>query len=223
MRKHLVISALWKTRRGRDRICLEELYFFLLCIIIIVLVYPFALNEMNEVPIISWWRHQMETFSALLALCVAGDCTPSPVDSPHKGQWRGALIFSFICGWINGWANNRMASDSRRHSSHYDVIVMFTFLDSACCWQCYDLFVVYGRTPCKTMCGCSFPSAAVHIWASWQIRKIVGCSCAGNAGSVSPTPRVSDLDMHHGTCVTHVPWCIPGSPTSGFLWSPWRG
>ena len=22
--------------------------------------------------------------------------------SPHKGQWRGALIFSFICVWING-------------------------------------------------------------------------------------------------------------------------
>ena len=29
--------------------------------------------------------------------------------------------------------------------------------------------------------------------------------------------------MHHGTCVTHVPWCIPGSLTSNFLWSRWRG
>ena len=38
-----------------------------------------------------------------------------------------------------------------------------------------------------------------------------------------PSPRVSDTDMHHGTCVTHVPWCIPGSLTSGFLWSRWRG
>ena len=28
--------------------------------------------------------------------------------------------------------------------------------------------------------------------------------------------------MHHGTCVTHVPWCMPGSLTSGFLWIPWR-
>ena len=27
---------------------------------------------------------------------------------------------------------------------------------------------------------------------------------------------------HHGTCVTHVPWCIPGSLTSCFLWSRWR-
>ena len=42
-------------------------------------------------------------------------------------------------------------------------------------------------------------------------------------GMFSPTPRVSELDMHHGTCVTHVPWCIPGSLTSAFFWSRWRG
>ena len=33
----------------------------------------------------------------------------SPVNSPHKGQWRGALIFSLICVWINDWVNNREA------------------------------------------------------------------------------------------------------------------
>ena len=42
-------------------------------------------------------------------------------------------------------------------------------------------------------------------------------------GTFSPPPRVSDLDKHHGTCVTHVPWCMPGSLTSGFLCSRWRG
>ena len=47
----------------------------------------------------SWWRHQMETFSALLAIC-AGN-SPVPVNSPHKVQWRGALMFSLICAWIN--------------------------------------------------------------------------------------------------------------------------
>ena len=36
-------------------------------------------------------------------------------------------------------------------------------------------------------------------------------------------PQVSDPDMHHGTCVTHVPWCMPGLLTSGFLWSWWQG
>ena len=48
----------------------------------------------------------------------------SPVNSPHKGQWRGALMFSLICIWINGWVNNRQAGDLRRYSTHYDVIVM---------------------------------------------------------------------------------------------------
>ena len=69
-----------------------------------------------------WWRHQMETFSALLALC-AGN-SPVPVNSPHKGQWRGALMFSLINAWINDWVNSRAAGDLRRISGHYDVIVM---------------------------------------------------------------------------------------------------
>ena len=44
---------------------------------------------------------------------------------PHtKGQWRGTLMFSLICAWINGWVNNREAGDSRRHRAYYDVIVM---------------------------------------------------------------------------------------------------
>ena len=58
-------------------------------------------------------------------------------------------------------------------------------------------------------------------WASYQIRKIAGCACAGNAGNGFARRRfqrkllVSDPGMHHGTCVTHVPWCMPGSPTCG--------
>ena len=45
----------------------------------------------------------------------------------------------------------------------------------------------------------------------------------GMPGTFSPPLQVSDSDMHHGTCVTHVPWCMPGSLTSGFLWNRWRG
>ena len=48
----------------------------------------------------------------------------SPVNSPHKGQWRGALMVSLICVWINGWVNNREAGDWRRYRAHYDVTVM---------------------------------------------------------------------------------------------------
>ena len=39
----------------------------------------------------------------------------SPVNSPHKGQWRGALMFCLICTWINGWVNNREAGNLRLH------------------------------------------------------------------------------------------------------------
>ena len=51
----------------------------------------------------------------------------SSVNSPHKGQWRGALVFSLICPWINGWVNNREAGDLIRHQTLYEVIVM-TFI-----------------------------------------------------------------------------------------------
>ena len=49
----------------------------------------------------------------------------SRMNSLHKGQWRGALMFSLICAWINGWLNNHQAGDLRRHCGHYDVNVMW--------------------------------------------------------------------------------------------------
>ena len=48
----------------------------------------------------------------------------SPVNSTHKGQWRGALMFSLICVWINLWVNNGEAGDLRLYRAHYDVSVM---------------------------------------------------------------------------------------------------
>ena len=74
----------------------------------------------------SRWRHQMGPFSALLALCVGN--SPVPVNFPHKGQWRGALMFSLICTRMNDWVNNREAGDLRRYRAHYDIIVMLICL-----------------------------------------------------------------------------------------------
>ena len=71
------------------------------------------------VMVISWWRHQMQIFSVLLVVC-AGN-SPVTVNSPHKGQWHGASMFSLICHWTDGWVNNRGAGDLRRHSAHYGV------------------------------------------------------------------------------------------------------
>ena len=54
----------------------------------------------------------------------------SPMNSPHKGQWRGALMFLWSAPCINGWVNNREAGDLIRHRAHYDAIVMI--------WCSYD-------------------------------------------------------------------------------------
>ena len=54
----------------------------------------------------------------------------SPVNSPHKGQWRGALMFSLICASVSGWVNNREGGDLRRHHGHYGVNVMRNSMES---------------------------------------------------------------------------------------------
>ena len=48
----------------------------------------------------------------------------SLLNSPHKGQWRVALMFSLICAWNNIWVNNRVVGQLRRHRAHYDVTLM---------------------------------------------------------------------------------------------------
>ena len=73
-----------------------------------------------------WWRHQMKTFPRYWKF-VRG-IQRSPVNSPHKGQWRGTLMFSLICAWTNAWVNNREAGDLRRHRANYNVIVMIRIL-----------------------------------------------------------------------------------------------
>ena len=68
-----------------------------------------------------WWRHQMETFAALLDIC-AGN---SPVTGEFPAQrpvTRSFDVFFDLCLWINGWVNNREAGDLRRHCAHYDII-----------------------------------------------------------------------------------------------------
>ena len=71
---------------------------------------------------ISWWRHQIETFSALLAIC-AGN-SPVPGEFPTQRPVTRSFDVYFDLRPINGWVNNREAGDLRRHRAHYDVIVM---------------------------------------------------------------------------------------------------
>ena len=73
-------------------------------------------------PLMMTSSNLMETFSRYRPF-VRGN-HPPPVDSPHKGPWRGALMFSLICAWTNSWANNRGAGDLKRHRAHYNVTVI---------------------------------------------------------------------------------------------------
>ena len=68
--------------------------------------------------IYTWWRHLPRYWPFVRGIHW------SPMNSPHKGQWRRALVFYLICAWINAWVNNRAAGDLRRHRAHHDVIVM---------------------------------------------------------------------------------------------------
>ena len=63
-------------------------------------------------------------FMSYLSYYIISCLITSPVNSPHKGQWRRALMLSLLCAWINGWVNNGEAGDLRRHCVHHDVTVM---------------------------------------------------------------------------------------------------
>ena len=71
----------------------------------------------------AWWRHPKYKKNPCYWPLVWG-IHRWPVNSPHKGRWREALMFSLICPWIKGWINNREAGDLRRHRDPYNVIVM---------------------------------------------------------------------------------------------------
>ena len=89
--------------------------------ILLILHHKWGPNEVIQHGL-AWWRHQMETLSALLVLCAEN--SPVTGEFPHKGKWRGVLMFSLICARINVWVHNREAGDLRRHRAYYVVIVM---------------------------------------------------------------------------------------------------
>ena len=101
-RKHVETAVLQKKHKKRTHIDLRNFEWW----------WKFATVHDDVIK----WKH----FSS----CFVCRMHRSPVNSPNKGQWRGTLVFSFICAWINGWLNNRGAGDFRRHRAHYDVILM---------------------------------------------------------------------------------------------------
>ena len=112
----------------------------------------------------------MKTSSALLALCEETGHR-SPVDSHHKGQWRGALMFSLIRAWRNGPENNRYVGDLRRHRAHYDVTVVCIYWQSSYLTRC-DPTAPYGSILASVMgCCLTRPSHYLNQYSVFSLRR----------------------------------------------------
>ena len=99
IRNNYGFTFLWYFGSGANNLISESQNSCTRFIPVYVFVVSWHWNAETCNPHVAWWRHQMETFSALLAPCVGN--SPGAVNSPHKGQWRRALMFSLICAWIN--------------------------------------------------------------------------------------------------------------------------
>ena len=103
----------------------------------------------------------------------------SPVNSPHKGQWRGALMFSLICARINAWVNNGEAGDLRRNRAHYDVTVMqrsIIFGNPFAAWQywydiwCYKIIFFIQRTYRRWQFLCLVSVSVFKMSNHWRLQ-----------------------------------------------------
>ena len=101
----------------------------------------------------------------------------SPVNSNHKGQWRGALMFYFICRWTNGWANHRDAGDLRRHRTHYGVTVMVDVR-----WR--NNFRHWGA-PTRNII---YHTLALNVQIVWRQHNVFPISITSNTGIWNPPP-----------------------------------
>ena len=107
-----------------------------------------------------WWRHQMETFSALLASCVGN--SPVPGEFPTQRPVTRNFEFTLISARINGWVNNREAGDLRRHRIHYEVTVM------CFSWGGFSTTCMYYYGICR---GILMTSCSSYLQKCWEIKQ----------------------------------------------------
>ena len=98
-----------------------------------------AITWANDDPVhwhkyLTWWRHQMKAFSALLSLCEGNPPVTGGFPS-HRDSNAELWYVSLICAWTNIWANNRDTGGLRHHRTHYDVTVMNKWdISRSCGW-----------------------------------------------------------------------------------------
>ena len=122
----------------------------------------------------SWWCHKKWKHFPHYWSFVRG-IHWSSVNSPHNGQWRGALMISLICVWINSWVNNREAGYLRCYRAHYDVVVMVW--QSLRSHQVISFFVISGWVGILTAIAPHVISLALLCWMQHHL--ILDCVEAG--------------------------------------------
>ena len=167
----------------------------------------------------------METFSALLAL-YAGN---SPVIGEFPSQrpmWRGTLMFSLICAWINGWVNHHEAGDLRRHRAHYGVIVM----DCLVSWFGYqsitkpgnktvapswpDLYHIFQTNEC-------FQKEQITSKTKWKSISITGSMIADNVlrGNSVQYISMKDAQCYFAFCCANIIILVDSSYLLYLIWA----
>ena len=126
----------------------------------------------------SWWRHPMETFSVLLAICAG--------NSPALGEFAAqrpvtrSFDVSLMCVWINDWVNNREAGDLRRNRAHYDVIVMWRVFFIAMCSffikSSYATELRFSLHPFSGNMLKTISSQSMPYWRTYWIEKVTSQS-----------------------------------------------
>ena len=121
----------------------------------------------------------------------------SPVNSPHKGQWRAALMFTLICVWINGCVNNREAGNVRRYYAHYGVTVMACDLTQTSFWYAESIDSgVDGGTRCgfdnhwRCWWKHSWDHSNYKWWYGFDMTAFSTRHCWSNNQCVSITPSL---------------------------------
>ena len=133
---------------------------------------------------IIWWaqifplrRHQMETFSALLAIC-AGN-SPVPGEFPTQRPVTRSFDVYFDLRPNKRWVNNREVGDLRRNRAHYDVIVMLCAHLAGTSLHCADNKLVIFRTrltrPVGSLDSLSFRRVCISVNETEFVFNIVEC------------------------------------------------
>ena len=134
-------------------------------------------------------------------------------ESPHKGQWRGALVFSLFFAWINSWISNREVGDLRRHHTQYDVTVMKS-IPPPCDYAFRstlhgtDSFCLYGLLRALGV------ALRIFVWG-FLVEEILDAVCLGNntwmVGQRSPPVMDSILKsdtLNANCCILTECWNI---------------